>query len=381
MLARNLDDIRRAIDDSVVELTASTMQQQIALVSDIVNKVIPQIVRLDSEENKMRRAALEICTRLATRDTVIPHALSLSHLAVKVLAEDNVENCLIALKVIVELFKCHRGHLDSFVQLFVDFMLQYCVAAVARNRNDKSSASAACDERVEEIPQSKRSLTGKSTPIEASPSTIGSFRIVAEFPKIFISLLQYYPVVGGRSGNAAIQIFVQICHVSIPSSHTDFRDCIRAQVECLRCSLYILGGYPSLVVSYDDAIAQSICSLLRQCPADIIGARHDLLQLTKQFLGIDSGAALLRNLKIIVDERLIVGPNIANYLRPLAVGTLTDLIERGKQCLDLHHLAIIVNCYCTYANDSLLPFKENFTSIKLLTSVVELIRSRGVPEV
>ena len=80
---------------------------------------------LDDDANKFRRVVLEILNRLPNNETLRPYTAELMEVANAVLATDNEENALTALRVVFDLHKnyrtaacagCGRGKADAVVR-------------------------------------------------------------------------------------------------------------------------------------------------------------------------------------------------------------------------------------------------------------------------
>jgi transformation/transcription domain-associated protein len=75
----------------------------------------------DSLENRSRNLVLEIFSRLPFNEGMRPHSKPLLKLLLQLLHVENEDNGLICLRVIVELHKVYRQHLEAEVQPFIDF--------------------------------------------------------------------------------------------------------------------------------------------------------------------------------------------------------------------------------------------------------------------
>jgi transformation/transcription domain-associated protein len=75
----------------------------------------------DALESRSRNLVLEIFSRLPFNEGMRPHSKPLLKLLLHLLSIENEENGLICLRVIVELHKVYRNHLEAEVNTFIEF--------------------------------------------------------------------------------------------------------------------------------------------------------------------------------------------------------------------------------------------------------------------
>lgn len=81
---------------------------------------------VDNPEHKLRNVVLEVLNRLPHNEVLRPYVPELLRLALQVLGSDNEDNAIIALRIIFDLHKNFRPHLEQQVQPFLDFVRKVC---------------------------------------------------------------------------------------------------------------------------------------------------------------------------------------------------------------------------------------------------------------
>lgn len=90
---------------------------------EVLRSTTPQFS--DNSEHKLRNTILDILHRLPQTDLLKPHVPELFEvLHTRVLAVDNQENGLIAIKIVFDLQKNFRGQYEREAQPFLDYVVQ-----------------------------------------------------------------------------------------------------------------------------------------------------------------------------------------------------------------------------------------------------------------
>lgn len=161
-------------------------------------------------EQKIRNNLLEIFNRLPNNELLKPLAGDLLKLMMNLLEIENEENCIICLRIIIDLHKNFRPLLESEVQPFLDFVQHLYselpktvnnifsnVSNSSYNNNSLQSPTITDLNNSNNISSTTTSSSVTITTINNPPSpnirSIHSFKVLTECPIIVVLLFQLYP--------------------------------------------------------------------------------------------------------------------------------------------------------------------------------------------
>jgi hypothetical protein len=158
----------------------------------IVIKTSPQFE--DNAENRVRHSLLEIFNKFPNNETLKPYVYEIMILSLKVLADDNEENAIIALKVIFDLHKSYRPSLEQYILPFLE--------TVNRIYANMPAASQAIF-RGASVPPAPT-----SPPATNLVRSVESFKVLTECPIIVMLLFQFYPRFVGKTMTQMVPVML-----------------------------------------------------------------------------------------------------------------------------------------------------------------------------
>lgn len=220
-VAKIIAEVRERIDIVHTHEFANFLHHLFPILRDLVLvKTSPQLE--DNAENKVRHSLLEIFNKFPNNETLKPYVYEIMILSLKVLADDNEENAIIALKVIFDLHKSFRPLLEQYILPFLD--------TVSRLYGNMPAAS-----RAIYGPNSTLSL---QTPFVRS---VESFKVLTECPIIVMLLFQFYPRFVGKTMSQMVPVMLNTLSLSpsvapnsgtiYPQQKQRFREFMAAQVR------------------------------------------------------------------------------------------------------------------------------------------------------
>ncbi|CAI5993061.1 unnamed protein product [Closterium sp. NIES-65] len=333
----------------------------------------PHAQLADNLEHKFRNVVLEVLNRLPHSEALQPYVPELLRAALTVLATDNEDNAMVALRIIFDLHKNFRPKLEHDVQPFLDFVCkiyQSFPATVsfffdeggggeqmrrAAGMGDGAAGGAAgAGAGAGGLGGGPGGVgggggAGVAVPSQLNPST-RSFRVVTECPLIVMFLFQVYPRYAGHSISVLLPLMMQCIAIVGPSPHhhvpprlkAAYADLKAAQIKTVSFLTYLLRGYADIIRPHEANIAKSIVNLLLTCP-DVVATRKELLVATRHVLATDFKRGFFPQLDTLLDERVLVGTGRACYdtLRPLAYSLLAELIHHLRDELSLGQASLI----------------------------------------
>jgi len=219
-----------------------------------------------------------------------------------------------------------------------------------------------------------------------------SFKVLTECPLIVMLLFQLYPRYIQSTIPSLIPLMVHTLALSLPSwaaqrSRLACADFMAAQVKTLSFLTYLLRAFAEIMRPYQESIPKCVINLLRNCPAESVSIRKDILIATRHILATDFRKGFFNQIDVLLDEKVLIGsthPSSARSaheaLRPLACSTLADLVQHVRSELGMQHLSKVVYIFSCNIHDSTLPLSIQTTSVRLLLNLVENIFHKNEPE-
>eukprot|EP00897_Mesotaenium_endlicherianum_P005503 jgi/Mesen1/4981/ME000248S04265 len=346
-------------------------------------QVLTQITKpqlTDSADHKVRNVILEILNRLPHNEVLRPYVFDLLKLSHAVMASDNEENGIIALRIMFDLHKNFRPSLENEVQLFLDYVnkaYQNFKATVSyffeENLNKvqvqqagQLASQLAASQGISYVGQRQVGTSGP-IPGQLNPAN-RSFKLINDCPLIVMFLLQLYPRFVAANIPILLPLMVQSISISGPQQvphhlKPAYADLKGAQIKTLSFLTYILRSHFDYIKPHEESISKSIVNLLVTCP-DLVSHRKSEAAIGGQEQGV------------------LVGAGRACYetLRPLGFSLLAELIHNFRGDLSLAQLARIVYVFSRNVHDASLPTSVQTTCVRLMLNLVETIFSRRVDQ-
>ncbi|CAI7886248.1 unnamed protein product [Closterium sp. NIES-54] len=258
---------------------------------------------VDNLEHKFRNVVLEVLNRLPHSEALQPYVPELLRVALTVLATDNEDNAMVALRIIFDLHKNFRPKLEHDVQPFLDFVCKIYQSfpatvsfffdeggggeqmrrAAGMGDGAAGGAAAGAGAGAGGLGGGPGGVggggAGVAVPSQLNPST-RSFRVVTECPLIVMFLFQVYPRYAGHSISVLLPLMMQCIAIVGPSPHhhvpprlkAAYADLKAAQIKTVSFLTYLLRGYADIIRPHEANIAKSIVNLLLTCP-DVVATR------------------------------------------------------------------------------------------------------------
>ncbi|KAJ3171894.1 hypothetical protein HDU87_008212 [Geranomyces variabilis] len=382
---------------------------------DVLLKLIPVISRIllneapvfisTSPVQKMRNALLEIIQRLPPNEHLKQLLPGVMNALMRVLKEDNEENAALCLKILVDLHKAYKPHLEEWGQPFFTTVQQ-----MYKNMDETLK------ETFDDADPTVTDVAGTSSPIPESPVNADpatptgdgdarilrpsqkSFKVLTECPIIIALLFQLYR----KFVNVNIPIFVPLivnCLSLKPSQQKQLLenadaqkiayvglspeiknkvamyDLITLQVKTVSFIAYILRSFVPALKPFQQEIADAVVVLMRSCPPDAAATRKELLVATRHIWYTEFRNSFVTHVDVLLNEDVLVGAGVTakETLRPIAHSVLVDLIHHVRNDLSPPQLSMAIHMYSRNLHDP--GFAPNIQTMcaKLLLNIVDCL--------
>lgn len=320
----------------------------------------------DNDVHRTRAVVLEVMHRLPHNDVLKSRCHQLLPLAMQVMQTDNEENSVTAIRIVFDLHKTFRPHLESQVEPFLSFVRQL---------------------------YSKLGMTVDSVLRQPNPTlhkilpATQSFKVITECPLVVIFIFQLYPNCIRNNIPALLPLMLKAIQIEVPQNQENvlakpsYKEFIAAQVKTVTFLVYLLKQFRNLMNFDETWIPQSVVQLLKACPGNAFNIRKELLVATRHMLSSPYRKGFFSRIDSLLDERVIAGTGRASTeaLRPLGYQFLAELIH-GVRCeLQLPQLNRIISMFSTNLHDPSFTFALQTNACRLLLNLVEGILRRNDP--
>lgn len=219
-VSKLIGEVRDRLDIVHTTEFANFMHHLFPILRDLVIvKTSPQLE--DNAENKVRHSLLEIFNKFPNNETLKPYVYEIMILSLKVLADDNEENAITALKIVFDLHKSFRPSLEQYILPFLD--------TVSRLYGNMPAAS--------------RAIYGSNVPPPSSTQfvrSVESFKVLTECPIIVMLLFQFYPRFVAKTIHQMVPVMLNTLSLSptvapntvvYPQQRQRYREFLAAQVD------------------------------------------------------------------------------------------------------------------------------------------------------
>mmetsp|Transcript_4147 Transcript_4147/g.12975 ORF Transcript_4147/g.12975 Transcript_4147/m.12975 type:complete len:1914 (-) Transcript_4147:5676-11417(-) len=209
---------------------------------------------------------------------------------------------------------------------------------------------------------------------------LDSFKVLTECPLIVMLLFQLYPQyiqenIPQLTPLMMAGLALRIAPTAHRHEHDRYREFVACQVKTLSFLTYLLRGFSELMKPHQEAMSQSVVSLLLVCPGDAVATRKELLVATRHILATEFRRGFYAHINVLLDETVLIGNGRMSQesLRPLAFSTVADLVHHVRSQLNIDQLAHVVMLFSRNLHDAALPLSVQTTSVRLLLNLVDYI--------
>ena len=322
---------------------------------------------IKSDEQKIRRAILEVISRFPHNESLKEYALTLLECAMGVLTNDYEENSMVASRIVFDLHhKNFRPVMAEHVQPFLNFVLK-SLKLLNNTVADLSSVDG-------------------GTKVPGSTKSVSSFKILTECPLTVMLLFQLYPKFIKSNIPNLLPLMMQALALKSPPNLPALkaRELVACQVKILSFLTYLIRGFGELMSRFKEIIAGNIVNLMKSCPCDAISTRKELLVATRRILATDFRQGFYPHIDALFDERALIGSNYRHHnttynglqgdsLRPMGYSTLADLVHHVRSQLSLSQVSRVIVIFSRVIHDPSQPVSIQTTSARLLLHLVDHI--------
>ncbi|KAK6165821.1 hypothetical protein SNE40_022660 [Patella caerulea] len=354
---------------------------------------------------QLRKLLLEIIHRIPCNDHLKKFVQPILSLMFRLLKVENEDNVLVCIRIILELHKQYRPHINDEIQDFMQFVkgiynsLPAHLPKIFEPRSSKKVKDVSeinVDIWLQEIYTTTTIQTDKKNADNAAisyniiPKGMQSLKVLAELPVIVVLMYQLYKTNVHPDMAEFIPLVMNTItlqpsptHRANPAFNKEvFVDFIAAQIKTLSFLAYIIKFFQSQVNNHSQQMVQGLLGLLSLCPQEVAQYRKELLIAAKHILSTDLRNKFVPCIDKLFDETILIGTGWTTYdsLRPLAYSTLADLVHHVRTALPLNDLSLAVNLFSKNVHDESLPSSIQTMSCKLLLNLVECIRQKSEQE-
>nr|NP_595777.1 SAGA complex phosphatidylinositol pseudokinase Tra1 [Schizosaccharomyces pombe]Q9HFE8.1 RecName: Full=Transcription-associated protein 1 [Schizosaccharomyces pombe 972h-]CAC08542.1 SAGA complex phosphatidylinositol pseudokinase Tra1 [Schizosaccharomyces pombe] len=396
-------EIRDALDDVLVT-EKTNFETFIPLLEDtlsLLEKERPVFSSL-AATHRLRIALLELLKKSGSYKGFEAFVNRTFAVLLRIVVNDNEEMAVLALKLVVLLFKDHsslaKGHVQEFLSIVVE--------------NYKSMTTVVS----EAFPPRSAPNTPSSHPMSAassaSPAEIGmehagpkmipkassSFKVTAEFPIIVFLLFQTYkdlipkmlpllaPLVlqfislrpppqaeARRLAESQKEVFIGVVP-SLRRNHL-YNDLISAQIKSFSFLAYLLRSFGAALKQFESSIPICTLQLFMDCPSELYQTRRELLVATRHVLSTDYLRGFLPYVDQLLDTKILVGSGITSQhsLRPMAFSMLADMLHYVRMELSPQQIYKVILLYFSILMDDFYTSAIQAMATKLILNLVERI--------
>ncbi|GMM36217.1 hypothetical protein DASC09_035420 [Saccharomycopsis crataegensis] len=360
-----------------------------------------------SLEHKIRNSVLEIFHRAVCNDILSPYAPEILDQMHKVLRTDNEDNGVLCMKVIVNLHKAFKNNLFEKVQPFIDTINEIyanmkTILPLYFNDQTKGESNGEGDVPMESVASPQYNSTGNNNESQAKHlvASMKSFRTLAEYPIILVSLLSSYKQLVNTALPTFIPLLINFLQLEVDAQkqareeatkrnetytsvspeikdRTLYGDFILSQVKAASFLAYISirGHSAKLLSDHNSVIPDIILRLLQDCPSELSSARKELLHATRHILSTSYKPFFLPKLDLLFNEKILLGDGFSAYetLRPLAYSTAADFLHNTRSELTSSQVWKAVMMYSRLLQDTTVIPTVQIMSAKLLLNLLERI--------
>ncbi|EPY54227.1 SAGA complex phosphatidylinositol kinase-like protein Tra1 [Schizosaccharomyces cryophilus OY26] len=396
-------EIRDALDDVLVSQRrfSEPLKPLLEAVMMLLEKEQPVFSSL-AATHRLRITLLEVLKKVSLYSEFEAWVDRTFKLLLLIIVNDNEEMVVLALKLIVHLFKdfnvASKAHVNDFLSLVID----------AYNSMPSVVAEAFPSRSGPNTPSSHPA----SGPLSASPTEIGlestgskhipksslSFKMLNECPVIVFLLFQTYkelipkwlPILASlavqfislrptpqaeahRLAASQNEVFTGV----VPSlrRNSQYNDLMSAQVKSFSFLAYLIRGFGSSLKQFESSIALCTMQLFTDCPSELYHTRKELLVATRHILSTDYLRSFVPYIDQLLDIKILVGQGVSvqHSLKPMAFSTLADLLHHVRMDLTPNQVYKAINIYFSVIMEANYTSAIQAMATKLILNMIETI--------
>lgn len=322
------------------------------------------------------------------------------------LRTDNEENGVICMKILTNLHRTFKNHIEDQVEPFLEFVIELYknIPQVVKETFSLNAVPSAGNTPIASF-QSPRPLSPSigadfvnETSNKPLQKCLYSFKVLTECPIIVVLLYSTHVDLVKKSLSQFLPCITEVLKLQAPpqenahkaaaarneyytsispqiKNRAAYGDFITAQVKTMSFIAYTLRHYSSALRPYLQLVPDFVVRLLQDCPCELFPARKELLVVTRHILSVDLRNAFISKIDVLLDEEVLIGEGLTvrETLRPLAYSTMADLIHHVRAELTPAQIWKTVRVYCKNIQDNALPISFQIMSAKLLLNLVDRI--------
>ncbi|KAI9209824.1 uncharacterized protein BJ171DRAFT_609195 [Polychytrium aggregatum] len=394
-----IGELKDTLDFSQIQDTSGYLALLIPAFSSILENVSPAFYA-SAPEHKLRNSVLEIIHRIPTNEALREFVPNLMSSFVHLLKVDNEENAVICLKIIVEFHKIYKAALEDYVQPFFDIVqdMYKNMDAAVQEAFDVPLLSQSTDRPSSPSADQSENAASKTSTTKPLQKSVMSFKVLTECPIIIALLFQlhrkyvqsnvtiFVPLIikvlalqpklqkeAHAHAEAAGIIFVGVSPKI--TNRTAYAELKALQVKTVSFIAYILRSFFSLLRHNMNEIAESVVTLMKDCPPEASATRKELLVATRHIWYTDFRQGFIPYIDILLNEDVLIGTGVTSRetLRPLGHSVLVDLIHHIRSDLSLAQSSRVIDIYSRNLHDHSFPHNIPTMCAKLLLNLIETL--------
>lgn len=163
---------------------------------------------------------------------------------------------------------------------------------------------------------------------------------------------------------------------------------LACQVKTLSFLTHLIGSCPDQMRPHRDALADSVVSLMKHCPRDVLSTRREMLLAAKQIIATEFRKGFFRHIDVMMDERIIAGGGerysaADQSLRPMGYSVVADLIQHARNAMTPAQLGRAVRLYTHVLHDTVglnMPAGLQIIAARLLLQLADPIYNNNDPD-
>lgn len=343
------------------------LQKTYMMYLQLLGKVQPSFTL--TLDHKLRNTVLELIHRCVPNEAFFRYVEPTMASMNDVLQKDNEENGVLAMKIVVNIHKSYKNgvfqHVQGFLSLFSELYPRMCDLLACEQDSQDSMLPA-----------------------------LSSYKTLAEFPLIFVSLLLVHKQLISSALPAFLPLLLDFLRAEVPcqkqsrdSGHVGpspqiknralYDDAIVAQTKALSFLAYVIlrGHCASQLWERSSEVPEIVVRLLKDFPKELASARKELLLAIKHVLSTPYSRLFLPHVHVLMDMRVLLGDSVTAraLLKGVAYNMAADFLHVVRAELAPEHVTKAVYMYAHVLKYSNEGAAVQAMSLKLLSNMLERV--------
>ena len=224
------------------------------------------------------------------------------------------------------------------------------------------------------------------------PRSLDSFKVLTECPIIIALLFQLHKKYAGNNVPELVPLIIDVLNLQpalqaqahqeaaaegriftgmspLIKNKVAYSEFKALQVKTLSFIAYILRSFMNTIRPYQQAIADAVVCLMKDCPEEESVTRKELLVATRHIWFTDFRIAFLKHVDVFLDENVLTGTGLTSRetLRPIAYSVLLDLLHHLRDDLSQVQILKIISICSKNLHDS--TFNMSMQMVYLLLDI------------